>query len=190
MSVRGRMTEAWYRLQPERWRRTHERDLQIVDEKERDPDRSLTSILKAHHRDPRAFKREVPTRKVGRRLELAAPGERRLYRGSTTMLADIDGRPQAVRVTPSNDAEMRSVQGHDSAAYAAVMKDDDSRLPRYRMKVVVDSETGQRFRFYVDGDVIREVAAAGELDLLQDLLMQSGGRRYDMDDLPDDGEDG
>jgi hypothetical protein len=185
-----RMTEAWYRLQPERWRRAHERDLQIVDEKDRDPNRSLTSILKAHHRDPRAFKREVPTRRVGRRLELAPQGERHLYRGSTTMLADIDGRPQIVRVTPSNDAQMRSVQGHDGAVYAAVKHDDDSRLSKYGSRVVVDAETGQRFRFYTDGDGIREVAATGELDLLQDLLMQSGGRRYDMDDLPGDGEDG
>jgi hypothetical protein len=184
------MTEAWYRLQPERWRRAHERDLEIVDEKERNPERSLSSILKTHHRDPRAFKREVPTRKVGRRLGLAPPGERHLYRGSTTMLADIDGRPQIVRVTPSNDTQMRAVQGHDSAAYAAIMKDDDSRLPAYRLRLVMDAETGARYRFYVDGEGIREVARTGELELLQDLLMQSGGRRYDMDDLPDDEDQG
>jgi hypothetical protein len=152
------------------------RDIAITDEKERHPERSLTSIFKTHHRDPRAFKRNVPTRKVGGRLELAPPGERRLYRGSTTMLADIDGRPQVVRVTPSNDAQMRATQGHDSALFHAIVKEDDSRLPKYRSRVVVDAETGARYRFYVDGDGIRGTADSGEIDLIQDLLTQSGGR--------------
>ena len=55
------------------------------------------------------------TRKVGRRLELAPPSERRLYRGTIRMLADVDGVPTVVEVTPSNDAQHNAIRGHDAA---------------------------------------------------------------------------
>ena len=178
---RGHMDEASYRLKSDRWRGGFNRDLDIVDEKDRHPERSLTSIFKARHRDPRAFKRNVPTRKVGHRLQLAPPGDRRLYRGPTTMLADVDGVPQVVRVTPSNDAQWNAIKGHDAAVYAAVSKDDDSRLRKYRSRAVVDAETGQRFRFYVEGDGLRDASDTGLVELAD--LYYSGGRRHDLDAL-------
>ncbi len=181
MALRRIWSEARYDAASRVRRAGYNRDLDIVDEKERHPERSLTSIFQAHHRDPRAFKRNIPTRKVGGRLELAPPGERRLYRGPITMLADIDGRPQVVRVVPANDSQRRAIEGHDKAVFAAVTKDDDSGLRRFSHRVVVDAVTGQRLRFYVDGDGIRDATDTGEVEL-QDLFY-SGGRQHDLDGL-------
>jgi len=185
-AVRRRVSsKAVYRERSARRRAGYNRDLDIVDEKERHPERSLTSIFRAHHRDPRAFKRNIPTRKVRGRLRLAPRGERRLFRGSITMLADVDGLPQVVRVTPSNDAQWRAVEGHDNAVFAAVANDDDSRLGKFSRRIVVDAETGQRYRFYVNGDGIRDATDTGEVEL--EDLFYSGGRRHDLDAILDQG---
>jgi hypothetical protein len=172
-----------YRALSARQRSGFNRDLDILDEKDLHPERSLTSILKSHHRDPRSFKRNVPTRKIGQRLQLAPPGKRRLYRGPITMLADINGQPVLVRLTPSNDAGRKVIEGHDAAVFAAVNDDDDTKLRRYARRVVVDSETDQRFRPYVDGEGIREATDTGALELAD--LYYSGGRRHDLDSAPE-----
>ncbi len=182
-------TLAAYVKAPARSQAAHDRVIEALDAYERDRTRGRRPSLSRYSTDKgttlETFKKYVPTRRgKGGRLEPATPGKRRLYRGTTTMLANIDGRPQIVEVTPSNDAQMRSVQGHDSAVFAAVMKDDDSGLPRYRTRVVVDVETGQRFRFAVDGDAIREVTDTGEVELQE--LYYSGGRRHDLDALLDE----
>ncbi len=180
---RSPSSESAYRSAPQRQRAGFNRDLDVVDYKDRHPERSITSILKAHHRDPDAFKRNVPTRKVGRRLELAPPHERRLFRGTIPMLADVDGRPQVVQVTPANDAMWRAIEGHDRAIWAAVNRDDDSGLRKFAHRAVVDAETGRRFRFYTDGDGIRDATDTGEVEL--EDLFYSGGRRHDLDALLD-----
>ena len=181
MARRILSSEAAYRAASNRQRAAANRDLDIVDEKVLHPERSLTSIFKAHHRDPDAFKRNVPTRKVGGRLQLPPPSERHLFRGSITMLADIDGQPQVVRVTPTNDAQRFAIEGHDKAVFAAVTEKGDSRLGRYAHRIVVDAETGQRYRFYTDGDGIRYATDSGEVEL--EDLFYSGGRRHDLDAL-------
>jgi len=179
------VSEAAYRALSPRGKAGHNRDLDIVDEKTRHPERSLTSIFRSHHRDPRAFKRNVPTRKVGRRLQLAPPGVRRLFRGPITMLADVGGVPQVVRVTPSNDAQWNAIKGHDAAVYAAVTKDDDSGLRKFSHRVVIDAETGKRLHFFTEGEGIRDATDTGELELAD--LYYSGGRRHDLDALLDEG---
>jgi hypothetical protein len=166
-----------------RLRTGYNRDLDVIDEKQDHPEHSLTSILRRHHRDPDAFKRNVPTRKIGGRLALAPPHERELYRGPIRMLADVDGRPVVVEVTPSNDAQRLAIEAHDAATFAAVNHDDDTGLGRLSHRVVVDTQTGQRYRFYVDGDGIREAADTGEVEL--EDLFYSGGRRHDLDALLD-----
>jgi hypothetical protein len=180
-ALRRIFDEAVYRARSAKQREGFNRDLDVVDEKQRNPELSLTSILRKHHRDPQAFKRNVPTRKVGRRLQLAPPGERRLYRGPIRMLADVDGRPQVVEVTPSNDAQRQAIERHDAAVFASVTKEDDSDLSSLSHRVVVDAETGERFRFYTDGGGLRDGADSGEFEL-QDLYY-SGGRRHDLDAL-------
>jgi hypothetical protein len=176
-------TSEEYRGQTKSQRTGFNRDLDIVDEKHAHPDRPLSSLFRKHRRSPEAFKRNVPTLKVGRRLELAPPGERRLYRGTIRMLADVDGRPQVVRVTPSNDAQRLAIEGHDTAVFAAVTHDDDAGLGAFRNRVVVDAETGERFRFFTDGDDIREGAETAEFELAD--LYYSGGGRHDLDALLD-----
>ena len=180
MTRRRRMSEASYLGKSERQRADLKRDLAIVDEKELHPERPLTSIFKSHHRDPRAFKRSVPTRHEGGRLVLAPPGERRLYRGRATMLADIDGRPQVVRLTPGSDADWAAIRKHDKAVYAAIVKDDESLLRKQRRLVIVDSETGTRYRFFLDGDEMRDAADTGGFEI-SDLYYS--GRRHSLDAL-------
>jgi len=175
--------EATYRARSARGRAGFNRDLDVVDEKQEHPERSLTSILRRHHRDPEAFKRNVPTRKVGRRLELALPHERQLYRGPIRMLADVDGRPVVVEVVPSNDAQRLAIEDHDAAVFAATARADDAGLAKLSHRIVVDARTGERFRFYVDGDGIREATDTGEVEL--EDLFYSGRRRHDLDALLD-----
>jgi hypothetical protein len=176
-------SETSYRGLAARQRAGFNRDLDVVDEKQAHPERPLTSILRRHHRDPDAFKRNVPTRKVGRRLELAPPHDRELYRGPITMLADIDGRPVVVEVVPSNDAQRLAIEDHDAAVFAATARGDDAGLARLSHRIVVDARTGERYRFYVDADGIREATDAGEVEL--EDLFYSGGRRHDLDALLD-----
>jgi hypothetical protein len=99
------------------------------------------------------------------------------------MLADVDGRPQVVRVTPSNDAQRLAIEGHDKAVFAAITNEDDSKLGKHSLRIVVDAETGRRFRFYTDGDGIRDATDTGEVEL--EDLFYSGGRRHDLDALLD-----
>ncbi len=179
MARRILSSEATYRGASSRQRAGANKDLDVVDEWDRHLERSLTSILRAHHRDSRAFKREVPTRRTGRRLDLAPPSERRLYRGPITMLADIDGHPVVVEVTPTTDAGWRAIQDHDRAVFQTVNHDDDSRLARSSRRVVVDAETGRRYRFYVDGEGIRDATDSGEVELQE--LFYSGGSHHDLD---------
>jgi hypothetical protein len=174
-------SESAYLTASARQRSGANRDLDIVDEKDRNLERSLTSLFGKHHRDPEAFKRNVPTRKIRGRLQLAPPGERSLYRGTITMLADVDGRPTVVEVTPSNDAQWRAIQRHDKAVFAAVTKGDDSGLSASRSRIVVDAETGRRYRFHVDGDGIRDATDVGEVELQE--LFYSGHRSHDLDAL-------
>jgi hypothetical protein len=97
------------------------------------------------------------------------------------MLADVDGVPTVVEVTPSNDAQFNAIRGHDSAVNAAVEHDDDSRLGKFRHRVVVDAETGRRYFFYTDGDRIRDAADTGEFEISD--LFYSGGGTSDLDAL-------
>jgi hypothetical protein len=60
-------------------------------------------------------------------------------------------------------------------------------LGKFDSRVVVDAKTGERFHFYTDGDAIRDVTDTGEVELVQDLLVQSGGRRHDLNGLLDRG---
>lgn len=184
MSGRARQpgtSKAAYAAAQPRARSGYNRDLDIVDEWDRHPERSLTSILKSHHRSPAAFKRNVPVRKIGRRLALASPGRRRLYRGPVPMLAKIDGQVRAIQVVPTNDAQRRAIEAHDRAVFAAVTGDDDSDLGKFRSRTVTDAETGQRYRFATDGTAIREAADSGEVEL--EDLWYSGHTRHDLDSL-------
>jgi hypothetical protein len=162
------------------------KDAAIVDERERHPKRSLTSLFQKHHRDGEAFKKHVPTEKVGSRLDLAPPSRRRLDRGTIPMLADIDGVPTVVAVRPANDSQYYAIKGHDAAVYAADRRDDDSRLPRYARRVVHDLETGRRYRFYVDGDGIRAATDVGEFEMAE--LYYSGSGRRELDALMETAE--
>jgi hypothetical protein len=147
----------------------------VVDAYGADRSRSLTFYSHKYGTTVETIKRHVPTRRIGSRLDLAPPGERHLFRGRITMLADVDGRPQIVRITPSNDAGWRAVQGHDAAVFGAVFQEQDGDLRSYRTRVVIDGPTGQRFRFYVDGEGIREAAYSGEFEL-QELFYEGHGR--------------
>jgi hypothetical protein len=170
-----------------RYRDRHLRDLAIVDEKTEHPKRPLSTIIRKHHRSPKAFKETVPTRRVGRRLELAPPSRRRLDRDPLPMLADIGGRPVVVVVRATTDAGYLAIKDHDAAVFAAAEHDDDSGLARSRRRVVIDADTGIRYRFYVDGDGIREATDLGELQL-QDLYY-SGGGTSDLDAMLDEAEE-
>ena len=97
------------------------------------------------------------------------------------MLADIDGVPTVVEVTPSNDSQYNAIRGHDSAVFQAVVHEDDSKLGRFRSRVVVDAETGRRYRFFVNGDEIRGATDTGEVELAE--LYYSGGGTSDLDAL-------
>ena len=103
-----------------------------------------------------------------------------------SMLADVHGLPQVVGVKPANDAQAASIKGHDKAVFAAAIKDQDSGLAKYRGRVVLDARTGREFRFYVDGDGIRDATDTGEVELSD--LYYSGGPRRDLDALLDDAE--
>lgn len=181
--TRGRRSSpsAAYLAKSAHSRAADNRVLDVVDAYDRDPTQWLSGLAKRYGTTTATIKDRVPTRKLGRRLQLAPPSERRLYRGSITMLADVDGRPQVVRVTPSNDAQRRAIEGHDAAVFGAITRDDDSRLGKYRSRVVVDAETGRRYKPYVDGDGIREATDTGEVEL--EDLYYSGGRRHDLDAL-------
>ncbi len=175
-------SESAYRGALPQSRSAHNRALDVVDAYERDPSRSLSFYTKSHGTTLPTFKKHVPTRSgKGRRLDLAPPGVRRLFRGPIAMLADVDGVPTVVRVVPSNDAQRRAIEGHDSAVFAAVTEDDDSRLGKYRSRIVVDGETGERFRFAVDGDTIRDATDVGSVEL--EDLFYSGRGRHDLDAL-------
>ncbi len=173
-------SEAVYRDAVPQSRSAHNRALDVVDAYERDPSRSLSFYTRSHGTTLPTFKKHVPTRPgKGGHLDLAPPGERRLFRGPQTMLADVDGVPTVVQVVPSNDAQWRAIQRHDAAVFAAVTKDDDSRLGNFRSRIVVDAPSGQRLRFAVDGDAIRDATDIGEVELQE--LYYSGGRRHDLD---------
>jgi hypothetical protein len=179
-------SRAAYEPQSPKRRAAFNRDLDIIAEKEEHPERSLTRIARRHHRSPEAFKRSIPTRKVGGRLELAPPSQRRLYRAPMPMLADVDGVPTVVEVTPSNDAQYNAIRGHDSAVAAATDHDDDTRLPKFRHRVVVDAETGRRYSFYTDGGGLRDAAYTGVFEISE--LFYGGGGHHDLDALLDGGE--
>jgi len=170
-----------YRSQAGRSRASHNRVLDVVDAWDKDPTQPISGLARRFGTTTRTIKDRVPTYKVGGRLQLAPPSERHLYRGPQTMLADIDGRPQVVRVIPSTDAQWASIRGHDAAVYAAVAKDDDSRLAKYGRRIVVDAETGIRYRFFVQGDGLRDAADTGGFEMSD--LFYSGGRRHDIDAL-------
>jgi hypothetical protein len=172
-----------YRAAAIRSRSAHNRSLDVVDAFEQDPSHSLSFYARKHGTTLQTIKAHVPTRHMGRRLEPAPPGERHLFRGSIIVLADINGRPQVVKVTPSNDAQWRAIEGHDKAVFAAVTREQDEGLDKYRHRVVVDAETGQRFRFYVDGEGIRDATETGEVELSE--LHYSGHGRHDLDALLD-----
>jgi len=175
-------SEATYRKLSARRRAGYNRALDVVDAFQRDPSRSLSFYSRKYRTTLPTFKKHVPTRRgKGRRLDLAPPGERRLFRGGISMLADVDGVPTVVRVVPSNDAQWRAIQRHDAAVFMAVTRDEDSGLARFSHRVVVDAETGQRFRFYVEGEGIRDATDTGGLELAD--LYYSGGRRHDLDAL-------
>ena len=164
-----------------RRRRTSSKDAAIVDERERHPERSLSSLFAKHHRDPDAFKRSVGVRRVGRRLQLPPRHERRLDRDPIPIVAEVGGRLTVVRVRTPNDSQYYAAKEQDSAIFAAVLKDDDSRLGRHAGRVMVDADTGLRYRIAGDGDAIRDAVDTGEIELQE--LYYSGGSSADVEAL-------
>jgi hypothetical protein len=154
--------------------RVTSRDLAIVDEAERYPERSLTSLLRKHHRSAPAFKRAVPTRKEGPRLRVAPPHERRLARDPIPVVVEDEGRLRVVRIRTPNDSQYLAARRADAGVYAAVMKGDDSRLRRVAGRVLTDVDSGRRYRIAGDGDAIRDAFDTGELEL-EDLHYSGGG---------------
>ena len=161
-----------------RRRGTTAKDLAIVDAYERDPSTSLSKLARKHHRSLSAFKREVPTRKVGGRLRLASRHERRLDRDRIPIVADIDGRPVVVVIQPLNDTQYFAAKEHDSGVYASVTKGDDSRLAKTADRVMVDRDTGQRYKLYGSGPGLRDAADIGEFEISD--LYYGGGPKIDV----------
>ncbi len=172
----------WYEGRPTRSRAAWNKFLDVVDAKEEHPGPGATTIAKKNHLDP-DYLSEGPGRaafrKVGGRLKLRSPGERRLYRGPISMLANVDGQPQVVRVVPANDHQYQLIKAHDREVWAAVTETREPNLGPFERPIVRDLETGERLHFIADADVIRDAADIGGFEL-SDLHYQGRGR-HDLD---------
>lgn len=174
-------TRAEYEAEPVRTRKASNRVLDLVDAWERQPKRSLRSLAPTYHVDPDTVVSRGVVEKVGGRWHLRPAGQRTLYRGPLNMLADVDGEPTLVRVTPANDFQRHLIEAHDKEVFAAVTERREPDFSRFRSRVVRDGETGRRYRFATDARRIRRTADDGGF-VLEDLHY-SGGRHHDLDAL-------
>ncbi len=184
-------SRAWYEGRSARSRAAWNKFLDVVEAKEEHPKPGATKIARTHHLNPGYLSQgpgRTAFRKVGGRLELRSPGERRLYRGPISMLANVDGQPQIVRVVPANDHQYNLIKAHDREVWAAVTETRQPNLAPFERPIVGDLETGERYHFVADADAVRDAADTGGFEL-RDLQYQGRGR-HDLDRFFEEEDDG